>query len=136
MQSSNKVLGRVGETRVKSHKMYLLCSNACVIKTKSDIFVWGWRTTFSHHPITKLRPENDCISIKIYIKSGQSTCDFFPRPLVKSHRHWGEKSHSFISLKSKGITRTSAKIQCLCCYSHTVQPRTFKFWKNFPYVNI
>ena len=25
---------------------------------------------------------------------------------------------------------------CLCDYSHTVQPRTFKFWHNIPYVNI
>ena len=25
---------------------------------------------------------------------------------------------------------------CLCDYSHTVQPRAFKFWHNIPYVNI
>ena len=25
---------------------------------------------------------------------------------------------------------------CLCDYSHTVQPRTFKFWHNIPYVKI
>ena len=25
---------------------------------------------------------------------------------------------------------------CLCDYSHTVQPKTFKFWHNIPYVNI
>ena len=25
---------------------------------------------------------------------------------------------------------------CLCDYSHTVQPRAFKFWHNIPYLNI
>ena len=25
---------------------------------------------------------------------------------------------------------------CLCDYSHTVQPITFKFWHNIPNVNI
>ena len=25
---------------------------------------------------------------------------------------------------------------CFCDFSHTVQPRTFKFWHNIPYVNI
>ena len=25
---------------------------------------------------------------------------------------------------------------CLCDYSHTIQPRAFKFWHNIPYVSI